>query len=279
MINLLSKLSIHPLFWLVIGIGIITGHFKQLLLIFFIVFAHEMGHALTAHFFRWRLKKIELLPFGGVTEVDEHGNRPLLEEMLVIIAGPLMHAPMLLLANGLWHVSLISNQTYEMFIMHNIMILAFNLLPIWPLDGGKLIQMFISTRYPYYRAQRIFMTLSFFLLILFICFYSMYAPVTLHIVIVFTFLAIANMLEWKQLNYAHVRFLLERYYGKQTEIQKLKPLYVNSNDTLFEVMLQFCRGCKHQIILEDSKFDENEILHAYFTDKRTTDTIGDLVKF
>ena len=80
------------------ALAILTAHFIELSIFLFIVFIHELGHALAASFFSWRIKRISLLPFGGVAEMDEHGNRPLKEEAIVTLAGPLQHVWMMGLA-------------------------------------------------------------------------------------------------------------------------------------------------------------------------------------
>jgi stage IV sporulation protein FB len=79
-----------------------------------------------------------------------------------------------------------------------------------------------------------------------------------------------------------MRFLLERYYGKKSDLQALKPIQANEQDLLIDVLEKFQRGCKHPIIVEsDGKekgmLDENELLHAYFSEKRLTDKISDLL--
>lgn len=52
-----------------------TGYFREVLMVFLIVFIHELGHAGAAHYFKWRIHKVELLPFGGVAEVEDSGNK------------------------------------------------------------------------------------------------------------------------------------------------------------------------------------------------------------
>ena len=85
--DVLTKISVHPLFWVIIVIGIFTARFKELLLLFCIVLIHELGHAFAAAHYNWRIKRIQLLPFGGVAELEEHGNKSLKEELVVVIAG------------------------------------------------------------------------------------------------------------------------------------------------------------------------------------------------
>ena len=77
------------------ALAIMTAHFFELTMFLMIVLIHELGHAFAASFYSWRIKRISLLPFGGVAEMDEHGNRPLKEEAIVTLAGPLQHVWMI----------------------------------------------------------------------------------------------------------------------------------------------------------------------------------------
>ena len=279
--EIFSKISIHPLFWLVVGIGVLTGRFLEVIMLFTIVFVHEMGHAITANHFRWRIKKIELLPFGGVAEMDEHGNRPLKEELLVILSGPLQHLWMMALAYILFFVGWIDQNTYDLFLKHNLMILIFNLLPIWPLDGGKLVFLGMSLKFPFSLAHRYSLMISIGIVCLLILTTLVIYPFHLNLWIVVAFVIFAHYIEWKQRKFAHIRFLLERYYGRSREIKDLRPIVVNETDHLVDVFAQFCRGCKHQIIIkrnerEQLTFDENELLHAYFTENRTNGTMREI---
>ena len=84
--DVLTKISVHPLFWVIIVIGIFTARFKELILLFCIVLIHELGHALAAAHYNWRIKN-SAFAFGGVAELEEHGNKSLKEELVVVIAG------------------------------------------------------------------------------------------------------------------------------------------------------------------------------------------------
>lgn len=89
--KLLFKIRVHPTLWFVIGIAILTAHFVEMMMLLLIVFIHEMGHAVCAQHFKWRIKSIQLLPFGGAVETEEYGNKSLKEDLAVVLAGPLQH--------------------------------------------------------------------------------------------------------------------------------------------------------------------------------------------
>jgi len=281
-LQLLRLIEIHPLFWVVIALSIMTAHFFEICILFGIIFIHEMGHAAAAAFFSWRIKRIMLLPFGGVAEVDEYGNRPLREEVVVVAAGPLQHVWMVGLAYGLLQFQLIPGDFFQLFFSYNLMIFLFNLLPVWPLDGGKLVFLLLSLKQPFSDAHRLTLIFSTVSLFLFSFMILLTAPWHINVWIIVGFLLFSLYYEWKQRRYVFMRFLLERYYGKKSDLPSLKPIQANEQDLLIDVLEQFQRGCKHPIIVnadgrEKGMLDENELLHAYFTEKRLSDRISDLL--
>ncbi|KKI92310.1 stage IV sporulation protein FB [Bacillus sp. SA1-12] len=281
-LTLLLKIHIHPLLWVMIGISVITANFKTVLILMLIVFVHEMGHAVSAHFFSWRIKSIMLLPFGGVAVVDEHGNRSLKQELIVVLSGPIQHIWLQGAAFLLMTTNIVSAGDYQLFTFYNLSILFFNLLPVWPLDGGKLLFILFSNYWPYKRAHLYMIVVSVFFLLNYLAVVLIYSPHHLNAWIITSFLIYSLYQEYKNRMYGCLRFLMERYYGKQDTIYRLKPLVVDESELIFHVLLQFQRGCKHLIIVERdgskvSEMDENELLHAYFANKLTDSKVGDLV--
>src|SRR5699024_2227308 len=130
-------------------ISFVTGTFVELTVILAIVLFHEMGHFTMATYYNWRIRKVMLWVFGGVMDTDEHGNKPLYEEILVIIAGPLQHIVIYALILCLSLSSLLSPSLIELLVFYNTVLFVFNLLPIWPLDGGKLLFAILSIFMPF----------------------------------------------------------------------------------------------------------------------------------
>ena len=280
--DLLRKIQIHPLLWMVIALAVATAHFIELMMVLLIIFVHEIGHGAAASFFSWRIKKIALLPFGGVAEMDEHGNRPLKEELIVVAAGPLQHVWMISLAYILFMAGIFPEKWYSLFIEYNLMVLIFNLLPIWPLDGGKLVFILFSLNSSFQVAhlRTIYMSIS--VLAIFSVIVLMIAPLTLNVWVIIGFLAFSLYFEWKQRRFIFMRFLMERHYGKQADFRQLKPINVAENDMIGHVLEKFQRGCKHPIIVKkingkEMMMDENELLHAFFSEKLMSAKIGDLL--
>ncbi|GIN87007.1 stage IV sporulation protein FB [Heyndrickxia sporothermodurans] len=214
--------------------------------------------------------------------MDEHGNRPLKEELLIIAAGPFQHLWMAILMFALLKMSVLTQDFFNLFMGYNVMILVFNLLPIWPLDGGKILHILYSVNKPFLQSVRFSLISSVIFLIIFNIICMLLTPLNLNIWIVIIYLYLSLWAEWKQMNFVFMRFLLERYYGKKMILTRLRPLKVNGDDFLFEVLEKFQRGRKHPLLIMKNgekigNLDENELLHAYFAEKQIDAKVKDIM--
>ncbi len=136
---------------------------------------------------------------------------------------------------------MLSNEWYYQLIEYNVSILLINLLPIWPLDGGKLFFCIVRRVHRFDgRTNKRFMLPSFFshLFRRFIDQRSIAHEFMDH-----RLLFSACHLDGMEATSVCVdAFLLERYYGKRVEYRALKRLVVDANDSLFHVLLLFHRG-------------------------------------
>ncbi len=255
-----------------------TGYFWELSILFLIVFIHELGHAAAARFFSWKIKWILILPFGGTCEVDEHGNRPIIEELIIVAAGPLQHIWLAAGAFLLETAGLITMESALLFHKFNLMIFLFNLLPVWPLDGGKFLYLLLSARTPFLHAMKKTLISSVIMLTAIHLIMIIIAPFNLHLWIIVLFLYLSLWLEWKQVRYAFMRFLLERYYGKQSGIKRLEVIEARGTDFIYQAMEKFQRDCKHLIHVDSIRsMDENEMLHVYFAKKQVNARLKEIV--
>jgi len=274
---MVRMITIHPLFWMTIGLSILTGRFREMLLLFLVVLIHELGHAGAARFFGWRVNEIVLLPFGGVAVVDEHGNRPLKEELIVILAGPFQHVWMIGVGTIFYYLGLWDDM-FSLFLLHNLMVLLFNLLPIWPLDGGKLLFLFYSLRFPFKASHRVMLHSSFICLCLLMMATIVFFPFHLNLWMVIIFLSVSLFKEWKHHHYIYLRFLLERY--STTFKGEKKVVSVASEMKLTDLLATFYRGYHYQIVITDLNVeaDEQVLLHAYFKKNQIGCAVGTLFR-
>ena len=160
---LLFLLWIGTAFYFQGGAAAALGGIAFLLLLFVCVVLHEFGHILMARYFGIRTPEVVLLPIGGMSRMERIPDKPR-QELLVAIAGPavsLAIALILIAALGelpnpikLWPRdpgrSLLVQLAYA-----NLMLLAFNLLPVFPMDGGRVLRALLSSRLGHARGTRI----------------------------------------------------------------------------------------------------------------------------
>ncbi len=137
-----------------------------ILLLFVCVVLHEFGHALTARRFGIRTQDITLLPFGGVARMEKMPEKPS-EEFLVAIAGPAVNvviASALLAVHYFFSIPLrfqpdldlltgINLLTLLMFV--NAFMAVFNLIPAFPMDGGRILRAALAAKFPHPQATQI----------------------------------------------------------------------------------------------------------------------------
>ncbi|MBP1930414.1 M50 family metallopeptidase [Ammoniphilus resinae] len=264
------KVRIHPLFWVVTIAAVWTGQFLEVITLFTLVVIHELGHIFAALACGWRVRSMELLPFGGVAQVDESGSTNTKDEIIVALAGPFMNFLMILMALIFQNTHFWDAKWCQFFIQGNLLIASFNLLPIWPLDGGKIVQALLCSWYSFYRSVRLTILWS-ILMILFLFFLSFFIPAKINLIVICVYLLMENRMAWKKIQYQFIRFLL----FKEQKIKSKEPMtvcsiYLDRDEKVGEVVKLMKKGCYHYIHVIDRDrrviaiYSEEELLSAFF---------------
>ena len=192
--------KVHFLFYIVTFIVIITGFFKPFLLINMLIIVHEIGHLIAAVYFKWQIDKIIIFPFGGVTIFKDFINKPIKEEFIILIMGPLFQTIFYLIIIFLFGEN-------DLLKILNYSLLLFNLLPIYPLDGSKFIYLFFQKILPFKLSHILIIIVS----LIFIFLLLFYFKFNLILLILLFLLLLKNLKEIKNHQFIFNKFLLERY--------------------------------------------------------------------
>lgn len=111
---------------------------------FLVVLLHEGAHIVVAKKLGYAVENIELFPFGGVARVKEFISINPQHEMAIAVAGPIINFILVIVLYPLSNTLHFSNQYITFFIYSNLIIGIFNLMPIVPLDGGRIVRGYLS---------------------------------------------------------------------------------------------------------------------------------------
>lgn len=127
-------MKIHPLTIVYIFLAYYLKIFHYIGFLLFSLL-HEIGHYLVACYFQFDIEYMMVLPFGAFLSLKDFGKHPVIEEIIMLIFGPLVNLLFVMIFYFL-------QQRYLMII--NMFICLFNLLPIYPLDGSKICHLIFS---------------------------------------------------------------------------------------------------------------------------------------
>lgn len=170
-----SELRVHATFFLLIawigaaawvsgGPAAAAENVLFVLALFLCVVAHEFGHALMARRYGIATPDITLLPIGGLARLERLPEEPM-REVAVALAGPAVNlaiwAVLVLLfgtgvgVDGLDRIDDPQAGFLQRLAMVNLFLVAFNLLPAFPMDGGRVLRALLALRMPRARATRV----------------------------------------------------------------------------------------------------------------------------
>ena len=247
-INYRAGNEFHEIIWSLIYV----------LAIFICVTLHELGHALAALKYGIQTKSITLYPIGGVAALEKIPEKPL-EELWVALAGPLVNV---IISSILWTWIYISPTVYSFedigiqinshnLIINlaavNIIMVIFNLLPAFPMDGGRVFRSLLSLAIGRMKATYIAMLMGQIISVVFVIWGFMGNPFLIFIGI-FIFFGAAQ--EYQMVKYGGIMTNLSVKSALMTQFTLVK-----TSDTLADVMNLILKTHEKEFIVINSNGD------------------------
>lgn len=194
--------NIHVTFLFLILL-VMPGGIKKIVLvltIFCFVTMHELAHSLVARRFGIKVRAITLLPIGGVASMAKMPDKPI-QELAVSLAGPLSNLAVIAVffyplksvlgPQVMFHA--LSTETWPLTFAYmywiNLILAGFNLLPAFPMDGGRVLRALLATRFGMRKATRIAVAFGHAFAILFAYFGLTRFNIVLIVVAIFIYMA------------------------------------------------------------------------------------------
>lgn len=236
----------------------ILGDLGMVLIVFACVVLHEFGHALTALHFGVRTRDITLLPIGGMANLERMPEDPR-QEFWITVAGPLVNLAIALLAFIAVAVMGLSVMVSDVFLgatdgtrlimfvlAANLTLFLFNLIPAFPMDGGRILRAVLSMRLPRARATRIAATVGRIMAIGFVLFGLSNGQPFLALIGVFIFMAAGAEARMVQQQAALQGIAVQ-------QVMRRRFWSMPGNATVQEAVNELLSGGDHDLVVTDDQ--------------------------
>lgn len=233
------KISFNLSFYIFALIILLSGYINYLIIYLLIMLFHELGHIIMIKLFKYKIDSIIFYPFGGIINTNINLNISSYKLFLISISGILFQIILFLIVPNT------INYNYEIFKMLNYSLIVYNLLPIYPLDGYKIL-LSINEQFFKYRCS---ISISHIISIIVSLLFYYFTKNT----IIFLIIYLMNISYILKSKYIYNKFIIERYlyptnYKRYKYINKVKDIY----------------KCRNNYILCDNIYkEEKEVLEKY----------------
>lgn len=210
---------------------LITSQFEIYIIVMIFAIVHELGHLVAGLALGYKVEEIKLTPMGlrlqfkvkskEYNEKIKNGNRLNVKKAIIAIAGPITNLIIFIVLMLLQKFDFTFTNTYiyQIIIYSNILIAIFNMLPIYPMDGGRVINEILKIIIGYKKAYKITYILSKTLLIILTAIASISILYLKNIAILFIIMYLW-CLELQEI----------RRYNRRKSIEKVLEKIENKND-------------------------------------------------
>lgn len=203
--KIIFKINFYTYLFLLLSL--LAGVFREIIFVYIIILIHELGHLIIMKYYKINIKKINVYPYGCLIDSDMLINTNSLKVLIISSGGILIQLLLFIIVFVIFKLGIIGLYFYTLFNKINFSIIVFNLLPIYPLDGFKLLNSILELLFSFRKSMDISIIINILFIFLFIIYLYMF-KISNYIIITFLLVSFINYI--KNIKYVLNKFYLER---------------------------------------------------------------------
>lgn len=261
---MIKNFSVHPLFFAVGVICAFTGSFLSFISCTVLALMHEVAHAFVSERLGYKLNKIVLMPYGALVsgDIDELG---ISDEIKIAVAGPIFNFVFAFFVAALWWFFPETYAYTDILYTCSLSMGIINLIPAFPLDGGRVLYALISKKFGEKKAIKTCKIVSLLIFLVLICIfvYSCFTKINISILF-FAFFLFGGFFKNEGCRYTKISFSVNE---KIKSGLKLEYILLNEKATVKTALSHlrcdrysvFCLYKNNEIINEVTQDELNDI--------------------
>lgn len=217
------RVTVNPITIVLVVLSLLVGRFSYFFIHCLVAFLHELCHVLMAKAFKVQIDSLAFLPFGFYAKMNSLERENLFTQFLIVIAGPLSIVLALAVFKLLLKTGIFSYYSYSYGVEAAWTVLLFNLIPLYPLDGARLVEILVARRVDEYKTRILRIVVS-----LLAYMFLFYISIKNDQIMVLVFLTISTLIEVITFKKQYMAFLMYRLIDS-----KKRPLKIVKRKTIY----------------------------------------------
>lgn len=252
-------------FYILTVLAITLGYIDQYVIFAVTILIHETGHLLMGVLFGWEVEELTFFALGGKLKFKGELNKSNKEDILISIAGVLFNFIFLMILLVFKDDSMPTFylKKYQFLIFAQVFIIVFNLIPLPPLDGGRILSAVLCHFFPYIKVLKLTTITNYIFLMCLPILVAIFSYDFQKYFMMYTFLIYSTLKHNQKQKYLFQRFLLQKKYHRNTNLQ---PRTVKVNQGTWEDHIY--RGYLNLFQFKSHFNDEIKCLNLKYGEKR-----------
>jgi len=248
-------------FFLLLGIALFAFGYKFAFAVHLaVLILHEGMHAIVAKWRGYKVNSIKIMPYGAALNGKLNNLKPK-DEILIALAGPLMNLLLVAITVTLWWPFPALYRFTAEFVYINLAMAAFNLLPLYPLDGGRVLIAILSTKY---KRQKIYKVLRIIGLIAGILFTALFIAASffaynLSLALIAIFFFLSTLTPDKDTHYSRLYTMAFRSEKLKKGLQ-VREVVVSSDATILQLTKMLNSNYFYKFTILDKNFNKVKVI-------------------